>query len=228
MFKKAIFDSYLEKYRRSLIPPANPNLVLWHETLANFKDQWDIETLDFKSMYDRSLKSKINTSLWKGDDYHPKEVVMEFIDYDKEIARTIFRDLLDERREVSGRMERFVFYCDQLLKETQARGSKFYGHYHNGYFMVSLYLTYVYPEKYTLYDYTVFSVAMQSMGTASPPRSHELDRYFKITKIVKKFLCNDEDLVESYDALTQKYAYDPGIHPFLAFDFLTFVAKNPF
>ena len=109
MFQKAKFDKYKEAYKAKLLNDPNPNIVLWNECLFNFISHWDLEYLDLKSMYNHSLKSEINTTLWRGDDYHPKEVMMAFIDYEKEIVRSIFRDLLDERREIGGRMERFVF-----------------------------------------------------------------------------------------------------------------------
>lgn len=223
MFQKSLFDDYLSRYIEELASRPNPDLKLWQECHSNFIEHWDLEKLDFKSMYSNSFKSTISTKLWKGNDYHPREVMLEFIDYDKEIVRSLFRDLLDESREIGGRMERFVFYCDQLLKEIQSKGSKFYGHYHDSFFFVSVYLTFVYPELYAFYDYKVFSSAMGKLNSRDIPSFHDFERYFKVISIFKKFIAEDRVLLElsGSNPMLQNIK---GV--FLAFDMMRFISKH--
>ena len=225
MYKKILFDNYCSEYKIFVEDKAEINHVHWLDCLGNYSEIWNIDELDFKTMYNRSLKSSLSTRLWKGNDYHPKEVMLAFIDYDKEIVRSIFNDLYNEQREIGGRMERFVFYCGQLLKEIQDKGSKFSSHYHGDYFMVSLYLTFAYPEKYTFYNYDVFSKAMINMGAKNTPLTNELERYYKIVKVIDKFLSEDEKLVGAIDKkiADKKYHQKTLLN---VYDFLLFVANN--
>ena len=225
MFKKLLFDNYCNEYKIFVKNKTEINQVYWQECLANYTEVWNMDELDFKTMYNSSLKSSINTRLWKGNDYHPKEVMLAFIDYDKEIVRSIFNDLYNEKRELSGRMERFVFYCGQLLKEIQVKGSKFSGHYHDDYFMVSLYLTFSNPEKYTFYNYDVFSKAMINMGAKNAPLTNELERYYKIVKVIDKFLSEDEVLMDTIKMKTIDSKYNKKTL-LDVYDFLLFVANN--
>ena len=223
MFNKSMFDKYLDQYLQVRIKEKNNDLTLWNECFLNFQSHWDLEALDLYTMFSNAFRSTISTRLWKSDDYHPRDVMLEFISYDKEIVRSIFRDLLDDTRDIGGRMERFVFYCDQLLGEIQSRGSKSYSHYHASYFMVSVYLAFTHPEKYTYYGRETFSRAMGKIKAKVDPSIHDFQRYFKVISIFKRFISSHNKILEIEEVYHLNERFGTSI---MAYDLLRFIDKN--
>jgi hypothetical protein len=120
-------------------------------------------------------------------------------------------------------MERFVFYADQLLKEVQPR-CKYPDHYHGDFFMVSLYLAFMNPESYTFYRFDVFQKSMTHLGARNVPLTNELDRYFKIVRIIDKLISTDEDLVEIYHSKIKKIPTSKNL--LMVYDFLKYVSGH--
>ena len=112
------------------------------ENLSNFQAHWDVLTDDFGGMYDRSLNSTISRKLWNSEQYFPKKMMLKFIEMQPEFMCLAFKDLLNEDAEVSGRMSRFVYYCDEMLANWREKHPRQIetSHFHEDYRMVSLYL----------------------------------------------------------------------------------------
>jgi len=208
MFNKQLFDSYSARYTDSIEQRGEHHFLPW-ECLLNFKEHWDIEALDFHSMYDRSFQSKMSVRLWKRDGYFPKELMLEFINLDKEFARSMFRDLYDESEEIDGRVNRFVHHCKIFLQELKKRKQMADAHYHDDLFMPSLYLAFKYPDEYTTYSFGLFRGFMEKLGARKIPQVDDIERYFKVMRIVQKFLIEDASLIEKIkNRLTPKEFYD--------------------
>ncbi len=168
------------------------------ESLKFFQENWDIEALDFRSMYDRSLQNSRTRRLWKRENYEPKDVMLKFIDLNREFVRQIFIDLFNENREVDGRIDRFIFHCDELLreyKETRPRSVENSHYHHDNYQMVSLYLAFRYPELYTPYDFDGFRRMMELLGSRDVPTLNDVGRFFKVMRTVSGFLKKDEEIM---------------------------------
>lgn len=217
MINKAKFDSFCQDYEVFLKAKQESDFLLW-ECQANWQKTWDIEELDFKYAYDTSLKSMISVRLWKHDAYFPKEMMLRFIELDKEFARSIFRDLFDEAKDIDGRISRFVFHCDMFLEELRKKDMKADSHYHADLFMPSLYLSFRYPEHYAPYQFEVFSKFMDIMGARKIPVTNDIGRYFKVMRVVHKLLSSQEHItstldqglseVKSYKSKSLMMAYD--------------------
>jgi len=54
---------------------------LW-QVMDGFIENWDIEELDFRQMFDRSFQSEDSLRLWKRENYFPKEMMLKLIDID--------------------------------------------------------------------------------------------------------------------------------------------------
>ncbi|MEK7256137.1 MAG: hypothetical protein AAB316_15405, partial [Bacteroidota bacterium] len=104
------YKTYLQRH------PQHDPYWKW-ESLKIFQENWDIEALDFRSMFDRSLENSRTRRLWKRENYLPKDVMLKFIELNREFVRQIFQDLFNENKEVEGRIDRFLFHCDELLRE---------------------------------------------------------------------------------------------------------------
>jgi len=166
------------------------------ECLNNFQQNWDLEVSDFAGMYDSSIQSNLSRSLWKGTNYTPKEHMLRFIKLDSDLVRHMFTDLFDESKSIDGRTGRFVFYCDQLMEEykRQHPASIDNNHDHGDYRMVSLYLGFRFPEKYCLYNFEDFCTFLKLVDSNKIPTSHDLDRFFKLSRTVSGLMDKDEGL----------------------------------
>lgn len=187
----AAYKTYLANHAQALPPVAC-------ESQRIFQDNWDAGAIDFKTMFDRSLQNSRTRRLWKRENYEPKDMMLKFIDLNQEFVRQAFQDLFNENKDVEGRIDRFVFHCNELLreyKETFPRSVE-NSHYHDdGYQMVSLYLAFRYPAQYAPYHFEGFRRLMEHLGSREVPKVNDMGRFFKIMRTVYGFLKKDEELL---------------------------------
>lgn len=187
-----IFKEYLKSNRRF-------DHLFLYESQKNWKDQWNIENLDLKTTFDESLKNSETRRLWVRDNYEPKAMMMKFMSLQKEMIRDMFRDLFDESKDVIGRADRFIFHCEVLLEEYKNlnRSSIDNRHFHDDeYQIISLYLSFQFPEVYSYYQFREFKRFLIHIGSLDIPEVNDLERYFKVMRTVYKFLERDEEILE--------------------------------
>lgn len=163
---------------------------LYSDVLMNFQKNWDIERLDFGTMYDESLKSEISNRLWKGIDFFPKETMLKFIELRKEDVRWMFRDLYDENKDLAGRVSRFIFHCDQLF-ELLPVSKKTSNHYWDE-AVVMTHLFMRYPMQYSLLDRDVFMKLMVKLSAKNIPNHLPITTYSTLMRTINKFLVEDK------------------------------------
>lgn len=191
------------QYRRFLkSSQADKRLYLW-EIQQHFQNNWDLKAEDLAEMYDRSLQSQHTRRHWRRESYEPKQVMLAFMELDEGYLRQIFKDLFNERNEISGRVDRFLFHCNQLMKEYKRKNplSIDTRHYHDdGYQMISLYLALYYPNQYALYDGKAFLKLLQKLGTRNLPQVDDFERFCKISRTLYKLMQKEEDLLDLHRA----------------------------
>lgn len=191
------------EYRKFLTGSnAHDRLYLW-EIQRHFQENWDLKTEDLAEMYDRSLQSKHTRRHWRRENYEPKEMMLGFMSLDAEYLRQVFKDLFNERNEISGRVDRFVFHCDQLLQEYKRKHPRSIdnNHYHDdGYQMISFYLAMRYPAAYTLYEGGDFLKLLEKLGTRNLPQFNDFERFCKISRTLYKLMQKEEDLLDAHRA----------------------------
>ena len=187
-------NAYKEVFREHLEIPQSYNELYKYECLQNFEANWDLSALDLKTNYDNAFQSKISARLWGGSQNSAKEVMLLFLEMDKEFVRSMFRDLYNEDKDLGMRINRFVFHCDQMLEQLQAKQPKWTTHFH-GESEVALYLAFNNPQVYPLFSYSPFANMMQRLEVKSVPESYELERYFKLCKGLYTLLKRDIQLV---------------------------------
>lgn len=222
MINKSIFDRYCNDYITKLESRNEAHLLPW-ECLKNYQDNWDIEELDFGAMYDRSIHSNVSVRLWKRDGYFPKEVMMDFIALDKEFSRSMFRDLFDEAKDAEGRVRRFVYHCDIFLEELKKKHKLASAHFHDDLYMPSLYLGFQYPAEYTTYSYGLFRGFMEKLNAKNLPIVDDVERYFKVMKVIQKLLLQNEALEDKLNNWRKEKIYYQETSLFLAQDFQHYV-----
>lgn len=186
-----------------------PDLFIY-ESQKIWRERWDVEAIDFGKMYDQSLQNSQSRRLWVGENFFPKEMMLKFTGLQKEYVRLAFRDLFNESKDISGRMDRFIFYCDELLGEYKSVNPKSIEnrHFHDeNYHMISLYLAFEFPENYTFYDLPVFQKMLAALAAPDIPQANDAERYFKVMRTIFKFMQKDETLLAAH----QK-RLDPTLH----------------
>lgn len=221
-----LIQEHIAAFRRHLEASAEFPLLFAWESQRIFQESWDMDTGDFAAMYDASLQNSHSRSLWKGERYAPKEIMQLFIETYPDFVRDMFKDLFNEAREVEGRMDRFLFHCDELLRDYRDTHPDFIEtrHYHEDYRMVALYLAFRYPDQYALYEHEAFVRFLKKVQAKDAPLVPDPGRFFKVVRTVYNLLSKDESMLElHYRRL------DPGVHfmgksMLLGVEFLVFSA----
>ena len=215
------FKSFLSKDRE------RKELYKW-EALSHFQKYWDIDAPDFGNMYDQALQSQTTQRLWKRETWRPKEMMLQLISLEPDFARRMFRNLLDESQNIETRISMFKFGCDEMLSEFKRKQSTSIenNHYHDDFQMILLYLTFRYPESYTFYEYQPFVLTLKQLGITDLPGPYNLERFFKLSKIMYTFLKKDPDLLELHQKRIPSELYYKGESRLLVHDFYSFVGSR--
>lgn len=201
-----------------------PSAYKW-ECQEIFHREWDVETLDFAAMYDRALSHPTSGNLWGGNHQSAKSVMLEFIEINREFVRSMFRDLFSRQKDLTMRIQRFHFHCDQMLELVQKKRPKANDHFHDGYHMPTLYLAFRYPDEMAIYDPEVFQRVLLLIGAKNPGDS-TLVRFTKVTPIFQSQLRQDIELME---ILKRKIKLkNPQFYQsmWLTFEFYQFIANQ--
>jgi 5-methylcytosine-specific restriction enzyme B len=214
----------IENYKKLIISSKYDELYKW-EAMKNFHDNWNIESHDFQNMFDKSFHSDYTDNLWANPHWFPKAVMLDFIKYDKERIREMFRGLYNEGENVDKRIERFVFHCDKVREEIYSFDKRMKNHFHDGQRMVSLYLAFRFPEKYAIYKYTEFKTFMEKVRAKDIPKTGEHERFFKVVRTLYSILIKDDELMKIHKAILRDDCYK-GETLMLSQDFIFKIARR--
>lgn len=205
----------------------HPYTHAW-ESLRIFQENWNLDTPDPAAMFGRSLHNSETRRLWQAEHWEPKRVMTLFWKFEPGTVRLMFEDLFQENREVDGRIGRFLFGCDTLMRDYKRAhiGSIENNHYHDDYRMIALYLSFRYPEAYGLYDFPVFQAAVQRLGARDIPKENDLPRYFKVLRTLMTFLEKDGRAAPALQQHLHPKRHFQGKTLLLAADFCRFVKEE--
>jgi hypothetical protein len=219
------FDQY-KQFLQS--PQADRNLYIW-ESQQIFQDNWNLEVGDLAKMYDQSLQNSQTRRLWRRESYEPKDTMLQFIGLSEDYFLQMFTDLFDEDKSIDGRVDRFVFYCDQLLEEYRSRYPHRIdnNHYHdNDYQMISLYLAFRFPDAYTLYNGNYFRSFLDKMGVVNLPLANDFPRFVKVSRTVHKLMQKDAELMDLHRRRLQEGVHYMGESLLVVYDLMEMVVKE--
>lgn len=217
-------EAALAKYRDFLrTKAAGERLYVWESQLV-FQQNWDKDAADFSQMYDRCLENSHTRRLWKRERFEPKHMMLLFLAEEPDFVRSMFIDLFNEDKSVENRVDRFIFYCDELLSRYKHNYplSIENNHYHGDYEMVAMYLAFRYPEAYACYDGDAFRRTLELLSAPNIPVGHDLPRYFKVCKTIFTFMLRDEVLMERHRARLEAGKHYSGNSYLLSYDFMCF------
>lgn len=202
-----LINLHKEKYKLFILEGKDYDELYKWESLKNFQDNWDIEADDFLEMYDKSLSNDISSNLWASQFFYPKSAMIEFIKLDKEKVREMFRELFNEELDIEKRIDHFVFNCDEMRDIIEKENSSFKNHFHDGFRIISVYLSFRYPMTYSIYKYTEFKNFMTLVRAKSIPGTNEIGRFFKVMRTIHNIISKDEQLIKLHKELRKDSKY---------------------
>lgn len=222
-------QEYLAAYKIWLTELRHHPHVYWWESVHHFQANWNPDDPDPADMYERCLQNSETRRLWQTEIWQPKRVMAAFWRFDPRMVKAMFEDLFNETREPENRIRRFIFGCDELLRDYKRTHptSVENNHYHEDYRMIALYLAFRYPEQYAApYDFPVFREALLRLGAREAPQNNDLLRFFKMQRSLMTFLEKDERLVAAMQQHLHPKRHYGGRALLLAADFTHFIARS--
>lgn len=193
--KVSAIQAALTKYKSYLKKNLHNDQNYKWAVLQTFRQNWNLESLDIRSMYDSSLKNKDSAHLWGGESNSPKSVMLKMMSINPDFCRTMFRDLFAEDKELLLRLDRFGFHCDQLMGDVEKQYGKTISHYHHDFKILSVYLALAFPKTYCIYDYPAFKNFAKAIEVKTIPEEYEILRFFKIMRAVYGIISKDAELL---------------------------------
>ena len=152
-----MFSKLIEKYLKELPKFWEDEKYKW-EAVKQFQEHWDIDAEDFSSMFTEATNKHYN--LLASNMYYPIGMVQSLAAFDEDRTRNMFRVLFDESKDLT---ERIKFFWDEADDMREKGDEKWFNHYQDLH-AVSVYLTFMYPDKYFIYKYTELRNSIKALG----------------------------------------------------------------
>ena len=216
------YKQWLQKERH------HPYVYKW-ESVQQFQAYWNPEAGDPAAMLDQAFQNSQTKRLWQTENWYPLRMMQEFWRLEPQMVRAMFDDLYSETRDVEARIGRFLFGCDELLRDYKRAHPTTIenNHYHGDYRMIALYLAFRYPDQYAPYDFDMFREALSRLEARNIPEQHDIGRYFKVLRTLMTFLEKDGAVEAAMLGRLEPRRHYTGKTLLLAEDFCRFVAAAP-
>jgi hypothetical protein len=175
------------------------DLNTW-KSITTFQENWNIDAFDLKSMYAASFANTLSNELWEGRSFFPKKAMLTFIDRDPDLVRMMFNELFNENLDIEGRIDRFIYHCDEVSHDIMRSNPQYQSHYHGDYRMISVYLAFRYPEVYTIYQFPVYKTFMELIKARPEPSERDIGRFFKVMRTIYSIISKDDELMAAHRA----------------------------
>lgn len=210
--KVSEINIYKDKFKSYLSSSGELPNAFYFDIIDNWQAHWNTEGKDLSQIYDSSLQSKVSARLWGGSVNSPKSMMIRLLEREEEFMRSTFRDLFNETLDIGLRLDRFGFHTDQVFRPLQSKDPKYVSHFHNDREILCLYLALEYPDKYCLFNYSIFEKMMVRFESRNIPTKVEVERYYKSCRGIKNLLVKDEELVSLMEEkLYKSQVSDPGL-----------------
>ena len=196
------------------------------EAVKHFQDKWDINATDFYSMLDDALSKTDN--LLVNRNFFPRGMIIGFTNKEPETVREMFKDLYDESKQLTTRLNKFIEKSEEIRAKYQSIEPGWINHYQT-YNSVSTYLWLKYPDKYYIYKYSELKAFCKRIENDFVPHQGEKYREDNITKgfalwdELSNILKNEKEIVDIYKSVKSKDFYEDDKLKSLAFDISRYV-----
>ncbi len=135
------------------------------EAVKQFQDNWDIDAPDFGEMF-KIATDKTANLLASGYAY-PRAMIQNFAAAECETTRQMFRNLFDETRDLTVRVEEFQSTAEELR---QKYDDGTWGKHYQNTNAISTYLWLRFPDKYYIYKYELINDAAKELESSERPK----------------------------------------------------------
>ena len=191
---RAKLQDIIAGYKKYFPAHISDEIYKW-KAVKHFQDVWDIDAQDFAAMFWEATSKFVN--LLDDKWHYPRAMVKEMCKSEPETVREMFRDLYDEYKPLSERVDRFLAIADRIRQQHWPDKT----HYQN-FNVISTYLWARYPDKYYIYKYSEIRVTTRALESSY---------------VVKKGVNTSGFLqsIEFFDLLRAEIQKDPDICPML-------------
>ena len=161
-----------------------------------FVEAWDIKTHKWADMVAASM-SKAEGQ----DSYNLHNISAELIKSPAEyedIIRSLFGDLLNQNKDLMGRVQRWQFGWSEINSNLH-RTTRKMPSFQSDLLTISIYLSLVYPDEYIPYNLQGMNAFLKKVGARAPLQPYDYERYAKLTKTIYTILCKNEKLTLEYN-----------------------------
>lgn len=174
------------------------------EAVKHFQNNWDINAENFSDMFMSATGKTIN--LLANMNNFPGRMIKFFADNDSETVREMFRDLFNESKGLSERINRFQVMSEELRVKYDDGTRKQHYQTHNA---ITTYLWLRYPDKYYIYKYSECRAIAKTVHSDFIPKKgasiENVERGYQFYDEIKKVISEDEELDKLLcDALTKE------------------------
>lgn len=169
-FDYKALDKIITSYKNN-IESYLPNEIYKWEAVKHFQENWNIESPHFMEMLSNAFSKSDN--LLVGFNYYPYQMIKRFAEKEPELTRNMFRELYNEEKTLEERYTYFQNSADKIL----SNGWDADKHHYQDLHAVSVYLQFMYPNKYYIYKSTIAKKTAGYLGI--------------------EFLCKDKNLTKA-------------------------------
>lgn len=179
----SVQEELIQRYKELIREDQNEKELYKWRLIHEFQEKWDIEANNFAEM----LKSIDFRNLM----YFGSKDFIKNVDRYSEEARSMFKDLFDEEKELSQRIIDFKERANELFE--QYFPEKNAGQNERP---ISVYLTFRYPERYTFYKRSYYSDYVDLLGVEEEKVNQRYPHYLSlIDKFIENYVNKDEELL---------------------------------
>lgn len=193
--KLTMIKEALEQFKVYLTSDKAYEMLFLYEGIKNFQLNWNLSEENLSKMYLKATNNTTSNRLWRENNGHPREVMSGFFHYDSVYSIFLFKDLFNDEMAIESRLDRFIFHCEQLYEELRPYydNSPHDSHYHSKK-TASIYLAFLKPHQYPVYDWEKFTTFLPFLQVADPPTYEDPARYYKVSKILFNFIAKDKEI----------------------------------
>lgn len=220
-----MLSKLLAKYREELPSFWDQEEYKW-EAVKHFQEHWNIDAEDFSVMLVEATSKHVN--LLDSKMYYPIGVLKDYAGFDLERTREMFRVLFDEGKDLS---ERISFFSNEAEAIRKLGGDRWKNHYQDLH-AISVYLTFMYPEKYFIYKYTELKKTIDRLGDDfSFPGKTPPEFYIKVVDYcegIRNRIAVDKETCDVLDKLisSSPNCYEDKHRNIATVDFIYYVGKR--
>ncbi|RYE59444.1 MAG: hypothetical protein EOP48_00840 [Sphingobacteriales bacterium] len=197
----------LVKVYKDLIANGNIGEVYKWEALST--QHWDLDAPDFTAMY---RKIPFHNLLY----HNAKSVIQHIAPQYTEEVRDAFQGLFDEATPLDTRIVNFRTEIGAIYRRVEAKYNN-----HQDERTIATYLTYRYPENYTLYKESFYSTYCKMLGVQSAGVNGKYVHYMRLVDDFKReYIDPDKELLDLIAKFKHEGCFADDNHYLLAQDIL--------